>query len=268
MASSDGSTSAGILVTTYFSPTSNTVTITGNTLAGNTEGIAVGYDGSDYSTVVANYNDIYGNSADGVHSTAPTVDATYNWWGADDGPSGCGPGTTGDSVSANVNYVPWATKTATGTGNAYITPGAGTITGLMGTAAPAGAPVSFPYGMFSFVVTGITDNVTLTIELPGPMPIGSLWYKYNGGSWDPLPIGDDDGDNVITVTLQDNVVPDDEDTTLGQITDQGGPGEPGAVGWETYPIGKAHVLLPWIALLAAIMAGGSVLLVRRRRAQS
>jgi hypothetical protein len=41
------------------------------------------------------------------------------------------------------------------------------------------------------------------------------------------------------------------------------------VGWETYPVNKVRVLLPWIALLTAIMVGASLLLVlRRRRAQS
>ena len=40
------------------------------------------------------------------------------------------------------------------------------------------------------------------------------------------------------------------------------------VGWETYPVDKARVLLPWIALLAAIVAGASLLVLRHRRAQS
>jgi uncharacterized repeat protein (TIGR01451 family) len=42
----------------------------------------------------------------------------------------------------------------------------------------------------------------------------------------------------------------------------------GPVGWTMYPISKVRVLLPWIALVAAIMAGVSLLLLRRRRAQS
>ena len=42
----------------------------------------------------------------------------------------------------------------------------------------------------------------------------------------------------------------------------------GPVGWDTYPISKVRVLLPWIALGAAIIAGGSLLVVRRRRVQS
>jgi hypothetical protein len=38
------------------------------------------------------------------------------------------------------------------------------------------------------------------------------------------------------------------------------------VGWETHPISKVRVFLPWIALVAAIMAGVSLLVLRRRRA--
>ena len=58
---------------------------------------------------------------------------------------------------------------------------------------------------------------------------------------------------------------DYEDSIAGQITDQGGPGAGGAVGWDTYPINKVHVLLPLIALLAAIAVGGSLLVLRHRR---
>jgi hypothetical protein len=40
------------------------------------------------------------------------------------------------------------------------------------------------------------------------------------------------------------------------------------VGWGTYPIDKVRVLLPWIVLLAAIMVGASLLVLRHRRAQN
>jgi uncharacterized repeat protein (TIGR01451 family) len=43
---------------------------------------------------------------------------------------------------------------------------------------------------------------------------------------------------------------------------------PTTVGWETYPVNKLRVLLPWIALLGAIIAGASLLVLRHRRAQS
>ena len=37
------------------------------------------------------------------------------------------------------------------------------------------------------------------------------------------------------------------------------------VGWETYPVNKLRVLLPWIGLVVAIIAGASLLVLRRRR---
>jgi len=39
---------------------------------------------------------------------------------------------------------------------------------------------------------------------------------------------------------------------------------PAVVGWETYPVDKLRVLLPWIGLLAAIIAAASLLVLRRR----
>jgi len=153
---------------------------------------------------------------------------------------------------------------------ACFTTSNGTIEDLTAVATPSGAPVEFPHGMFTFRITGLSDGeeVTLTVELPDPVPTGTKWWKYRSGSWYPLDIGSDNGDNVITVTLQDGVFPGDEDTVSGQITDQGGPGNPSAVGWETYPISEAHVLLPWIAVLSAVVAGAGLLAVRRLRTRS
>ena len=39
---------------------------------------------------------------------------------------------------------------------------------------------------------------------------------------------------------------------------------PTVVGWETYPVNKVRVLLPWIGLFGAIIAGASLLVLRRR----
>jgi len=112
VASVDGSTSAGILVTTL-NVNGADVTITNNDIFGCTTGIAVGYDSSDTSTVVANYNNIVGNDY-GVDSTAPLVDATCNWWGNAYGPLATDnvdystpTGKIGDSVSDNVDYTGW-----------------------------------------------------------------------------------------------------------------------------------------------------------------
>jgi len=171
-----------------------------------------------------------------------------------------------------LGLVTWICKvaTSTGTGTASFAPDAGNITTLSAVGPCSTPPVTLPHGMFLFTVMldpGQTQ-VTLNITLPTPAPVGTKWWKCQGTSWYPMDIGDDDGDNVITVALKDGRTPDDEDLTDGQITDQGGPGEPGAVGWETYPISKVRVFLPWIALLAVIAAGVSLLVLRRRRAQS
>lgn len=114
VASSDGSTSAGILVTTYYG-TGTQATITGTTLQYNTTGIAAGYDSSDTSTVVAHNNCISGNTY-GVETTAPPVDAEFNWWGDASGPHNASqnPGGTGDSAADNVDFEPWITDTCGG----------------------------------------------------------------------------------------------------------------------------------------------------------
>ncbi len=52
---------------------------------------------------------LYGNGADGlINDSLITATATYNWWGAEDGPSGIGPG-SGDTVIGSVEYDPWLT---------------------------------------------------------------------------------------------------------------------------------------------------------------
>jgi len=72
------------------------------------------------------------------------------------------------------------------------------------------------------------------------------------------------------------VFPGDSDKTQnGVITDPGGPGYPVplappfvlpdyVVGWDGSPINKAAVMIPWIALLAAVIAGASMLRPPRR----
>jgi len=159
--------------------------------------------------------------------------------------------------------------TATSSGTACFTVSDGVIENLTAVAPPSLPSVAFPHGMFSFRITGLStgQTVTLTITLPTAVPVGTVWWKYRNGQWYSLPIGDDDGDNIITITLTDGVFPGDTDSIAGEITDPGGPGNPMTVGWESSPISKAIVLAPWLALLAAIMAGMSLLVLRRRRAQ-
>jgi len=111
IASVDGSTSAGILVTTYYGGGTE-ATISNNILIRNSAGIAVGYDESDTSIATIRCNSIAGNYEYGITVSGPdtTTDARYNWWGSADGPGGEGPG-SGDAVSEYVDYFPWLFST-------------------------------------------------------------------------------------------------------------------------------------------------------------
>jgi len=109
VASVDGSTSAGILVTDYFG-TGTQASINSNTLENNTTGIAVGYDETDESIVTAHYNIISGNGF-GISSTAPEVDAIFNWWGDKTGAThSSNPTGVGDEVSDFVDFANWFTN--------------------------------------------------------------------------------------------------------------------------------------------------------------
>ena len=160
--------------------------------------------------------------------------------------------------------------TRTDTGTACFAANDGCIRHLAAVPTPPDPPAELPHGMFSFNVSCIDPGatVTLNVTLPSDVPVGTKWWKYQNGSWYSLPIGSDDGDELITVTLIDKTATlpglGDEDPTGGSIMDDGGPGYPGAVGWETYPTSKVRVMLPWIALLIAIIAGTSLLVLRHR----
>ena len=94
VASSDGSTSAGFLVTTYYGP-GTTANLEGNTFSGCTSGVTVGYDASDASTVViTNGNEFLGNDYGIVTSASSSISLTvygnsfFNTVNADDNAGG------------------------------------------------------------------------------------------------------------------------------------------------------------------------------------
>jgi parallel beta-helix repeat protein len=80
-----------------------------NTITANSIGIHV--EGNANPTI--HDNDIRGNTTYGVRNLnlSQVVDASDNYWGASDGPSGFGPG-SGDAVSANVLYDPFLPESA------------------------------------------------------------------------------------------------------------------------------------------------------------
>jgi hypothetical protein len=130
-------------------------------------------------------------------------------------------------------------STATNTGTATFCTDQGTVASLAAvpesTLPTAGKPsLQFPHGFFEFEITGLTpsQSVTLTITLPSAVPMGSQYWKYGPTPPDPsphwyqIPMGSNDGDNVITITLTDGAAGDDDLTPNGIIVDQGGPGWP------------------------------------------
>ncbi|MFH1011764.1 MAG: cohesin domain-containing protein, partial [bacterium] len=123
----DGSTSAGILATTYFGA-GTTLSGTGNVLTDNTEGLAIGYDASDATAATFTHNKMEGNTAAGLGSISTAlIEATANWWGAATGPGNMillsrttapapsdaessvphGNRTLDDDVYGTVHYSPW-----------------------------------------------------------------------------------------------------------------------------------------------------------------
>jgi len=173
------------------------------------------------------------------------------------------------SITATFAEITRSVETATGTGTAYFTPSDGVIEDLEALPAiPPGAPagVTFPHGMFSFRVIGLSPGQTITvaIELPQDVPVGTAWWKHDGTGWYSLPNLTDDGDNIMTIELTDGGLGDTDGEADGVITDPGGPGirqlpstPPGA--GVAYPI--------WSILLAGVMAVAGLLVLRRRQAQ-
>jgi len=95
------------------------VTVEGNMIFYNnfsgsptTYGVRIGKLGEsplDTSSITINGNCIQGNEEGMIHvlaTNAQDIDATGNWWGADDGPSGQGNG-SGDSVSTGLDFEPF-----------------------------------------------------------------------------------------------------------------------------------------------------------------
>ena len=94
--------------------------------------------------------------------------------------------------------------------------------------------LTLPHGLFNFTITGLTlgQSVTLTITLPSPVPVGGKWWKVNmtagNNTWYSLPIGDDDGDNFVTIILADGGLGDNDGAANGVIVDPSGIGIPSA----------------------------------------
>lgn len=100
VADSDGSESAGVLVTDYYG-VGTVADIEENTLDSNSYGIAVGYGAGDMTTANIHTNNITNSAQAGILATSSTnVYAAENWWGTKEGPDAT-------TVGGVDEYEPW-----------------------------------------------------------------------------------------------------------------------------------------------------------------
>ena len=191
--------------------------------------------------------------------------------------------TVGGFTIHAITAVESKTGTATGTGTVYFDSDPSTLEGLTPVSESElpeeGKPdIAFPHGFFSFNITLPPGHTTaiVTMTFPSPLPVSTQYWKYGPTPGDPsdhwyqLLVGDNDGDNVITITLVDGGLGDDNVVAPdGVIVDQGGPGFPvPPVGGEAHPVNRISLLAPWIAVAVVLAGGISWYVLRRRRAQS
>jgi hypothetical protein len=115
--------------------------------------------------------------------------------------------------------------------------------------------VSFPHGLFDFVLGGCAPGSTIrmTITYPSPLPPLTSYWKYGptaatpGAHWYILPSRPSSATMVFDIP--DGGLGDDDLAANGIIVDQGGPGV--VVGVHGIP-----TLSPWmLALLGLLLAG-------------
>jgi len=86
--------------------------------------------------------------------------------------------------------------------------------------------VSFPYGLFSFDVTGLNngDTATITIILPDDIPENFQYWKVINDIWVDATslLSSNDGDETITLTITDGGFGDADGLVNGVISDPGG----------------------------------------------
>ena len=180
---------------------------------------------------------------------------------------------TPDRLQADVASLPNAED------GRYVTlesPPGTNMTGVqaVGNPSPGDAPpLNFPYGFFSFTINnvGVGDTAVLTLTLPDAVPDTTEYWKYGPTVADPtdhwyqIPVGDNDGDDLITISLTDGGDGDDDLAANGVIVDQGGPGMPGQpVGGVSVPLSRG-VVVEWLGLvMLAVLGTLTAALVRRK----
>ncbi|MBI5197941.1 MAG: multicopper oxidase domain-containing protein, partial [Nitrospirae bacterium] len=93
---------------------------------------------------------------------------------------------------------------------------------------PSNPNGSFPYGLVSIKLTGVSQggSVTVALTFPGDVNTVSHYYKYGPTAtpaWYEFPFGSNDGDKTITLTLTDGGAGDHDESANTEIVDPGGP---------------------------------------------
>ncbi len=170
---------SGIIIRTNASgvgalPITAVINVTKNTLGGFANGVSI-FDAVNNvygnvpagATINVNNNSIAGNSIYGlITGTGASVNAICNWWGSPTGPTNpTNPGGTGDKISDNAPFSPWATT------NTYdCAAKAGIATRLIFTTQPGNsyATVAFPQQP---VVKAVDNDGNIGINFNGAVTL-------------------------------------------------------------------------------------------------
>jgi uncharacterized repeat protein (TIGR01451 family) len=195
----------------FLSASRNTPALSFQPGTGTLYGVSVDFDGSDFKLVTIDTTSglvsFVGSAVEGMYALA---------W-------------SGSTPTAGA-------ESATGAGPVTFSTSAGGFESLVAVAEEslplAGKPagITFPFGFFSWNVVGLTPGQTITVTLTYPVPIaaGGQYWKVIDGTWTDVTslLGDNEGDNVLTLTITDGGFGDADGEADGRIVDPGGPGVP------------------------------------------
>jgi hypothetical protein len=140
--------------------------------------------------------------------------------------------------------------------------------------------IQCPYGAMRFQVVGLNagDSVTVTLVFPENVPTSAKYYKITSAGWTEIPMGSNDGDETITLTLTDGDPATDTDGEAdGIITDPGVLAEPASSGSGGGGDGGCFITMasygPWNPLAGItqfailLLLAGSWLRIRSHRSE-
>ena len=169
-----------------------------------------------------------------------------------------------------------STQIATATGSTAIFASTGgfssgpTASALSSVSPAPPAGLTFPYGLFSFIIGEYPPGTTVyvTITLPSPLPAGSFSYwKFQSGAWTQFSSASlEPTRTIITLTFTADA--------SGMITDPGGPailtGPPpsaGPVGGAVEPVNKLTVIAPYLAVFGMVAAVAVIIVTDRKHGE-